>query len=176
MPRASGGFIGWIVGRCAASSVAPSDDDKGVDTASKRNTVRRNSDKTSQIWLDSGIELISMGKQISPDGWIKLTIRKGSGEGVIKDKMVLRSDGSRGWVKDQMNSGGVKGTNPQIDTSVAPHGPFWNLLGILETRIKYNDQAPKYVSTLQMMVIMEGSGSEQFCKGDDLVSRGHVVP
>ena len=35
MSIASSEFVGWIVGRCAASSVAPSDDDKGVDTASK---------------------------------------------------------------------------------------------------------------------------------------------
>ena len=35
MPRASGGFVGWIVGRCAASSVAPSDDDDGVGAVSK---------------------------------------------------------------------------------------------------------------------------------------------
>ena len=41
-----------------------------------------------------------MGKQISPDGRIKLTIRNNSGKGVIEDKMVLGSDGSGGWVKD----------------------------------------------------------------------------
>ena len=101
-----------------------------------------------------------MGKQISPDGRIKLTIRKDSRKGVIKDKMLLRSDGSSGWVKDQMDSRGVKSTNPQIDTTLAPRGPFMNLLGILETRVKYKDRAPKYVSTLQMMVIMEDSGSK----------------
>ena len=54
-----------------------------------------------------------MGKQISPDGGIKLTIQKDSGKGVIKDKMVLRSDGSCGWVEDQMDSRRVKRINPR---------------------------------------------------------------
>ena len=75
-----------------------------------------------------------------------------------------------------MNSRGVKRTNPQIDTTLAPHGPFRNLLGTLETWVKYKDQAPKYVSTLQTMVIMEGSGSKQFHRGDNPVSIGYVVP
>ena len=111
-----------------------------------------------------------MGKQISSDGWIKLIISKDSAKGVIEDKMVLRSDGSSGWVKDQMDSIGVKWTNPQINVTLAPNGPLRNLLGILETRIKYKYRAPKYVEALQMMVILEGSGSEQFCLGDNSVS------
>ena len=80
-----------------------------------------------------------MGKQISPDGRIKLTIRKDSGKGVIKDKIVLGSDGSSGLVKDRMNSREMKRTNSQIDTMLAPHGPLRDLLGILETQVKYKE-------------------------------------
>ena len=76
-----------------------------------------------------------MGKQISLDRWIKLTIREDCGKGVIKDKMILRRDGSGAWVKDQMDSGGMERTNPLIDAVFAPHGPFWNLFGVLEARI-----------------------------------------
>ena len=42
--------------------------------------------------------------------------------------------------------------------------------------MKYKDRAPKYMGTLQMMVIVEGSESEQFYWGDNPVLRWHVVP
>ena len=57
-----------------------------------------------------------------------------------------------------MYSEGMIGTNPQMDITRAPHGPFQNLLGVLETRIKHKDWAPNDMSSLQVMVIMEGSG------------------
>ena len=53
-----------------------------------------------------------MGTQISPDGRIKLAIGEDSGKDVIDDKMVLGSDGSGGWVNDQMDSGEMERTNP----------------------------------------------------------------
>ena len=40
-----------------------------------------------------------------------------------------------GWIKDQMDSGGIERTNPQIDAAFAPHEPFWNLFEVLDTRI-----------------------------------------
>ena len=77
-----------------------------------------------------------MGEQIGPNGRIKLAVREDRGKFGIEDKMVSRSDGYSGWIADQVNSGGMEGANTQIDTVFVPHGPaFWNLFGILESRI-----------------------------------------
>ena len=81
------------------------------------------------------MEFISTRDQISPNGGIKLAIREDCGKCVIKNKMVLMSDGSGGWIEDQVDSGEMEGANTQIYTAFAPHEPFQNLFGILESRI-----------------------------------------
>ena len=45
--------------------------------------------------------------------------------------------------------------NAKVDATLAPHGPFWYLFGILKLRIKKEDWASKDMSSLKTMMVAE---------------------
>ena len=114
----------------------------------KDSGVRWNWNLPDRVRVENFVAVIAIGNDVHPEVVIKLAIGEHCREGVIKDDVVLRCNSTGRWIKDQVYSRGVMGTNAKIDTTTTAHGPFRNLFAVLKTRVKYKDRASKDMSAL----------------------------
>jgi hypothetical protein len=74
-----------------------------------------------------------------------------------------------------MYCGRVNFADTKINTSTTAHRPLWDLLRILESRVKDIDRTSENVSASQMVMIGEEGICKQFCGRNTRVSSRKMV-